>query len=259
MARFRPVKHEDRLTLVEHLDELRTRLVISLVAFGVALALCFWQSDIVFDILRDPLPKDLKPVTLSPTEPFFTTLTVSAYAALVLALPVILYQVYAFTLPAFSARERRAILPLLLMIPVLFAAGVAFGYFVVLQRAVDFLLNFNSDQFSIQVRAREYYSFVALALVAMGFLFQIPVVVLALTRLGITTPDRLRRARRVAIVVMAVVAAFVSPGPDVMTMLLCLIPLVLLYELSIVLAAALGRPPEEPVATRPAHEGHGPG
>jgi sec-independent protein translocase protein TatC len=257
MARMRPVKHEDRLTLVEHLDELRTRLVISLVAFGVALALCFWQSDIVFDILSDPLPNDLKPVTLSPTEPFFTTLTVSAYAALVLALPVILYQVYAFILPAFSARERRAIIPLLLMIPLLFAAGVAFGYFVVLQRAVDFLLNFNEDQFSIQVRAREYYSFVALALVAMGFLFQIPVVVLALTRLGITTPERLRRSRRIAIVAMAVVAAFVSPGPDVMTMLLCLIPLVVLYELSIVLAAALGRPPDETVGAEPAPEGHG--
>jgi sec-independent protein translocase protein TatC len=257
MARIRPVKHEDRLTIVEHLDELRTRLVISLFAFAVALGLCFWQNEIVFDILREPLPRDLEPLTLSPTEPFFTTLTVSAYAAIVLVLPVILYQVYAFVLPAFSPAERRAVLPLLLMIPLLFAAGVAFGYFVVLQRAVEFLLEFNQDEFNIQLRAREYYSFVALALVALGFLFQIPVAIIGATRLGITTPERLRKSRRLAVVVMAAVAAFVSPGPDVMTMLLTLTPLVLLYELSIVLASALGRPPEEPVQTTPAAEGPG--
>jgi sec-independent protein translocase protein TatC len=254
MARIRPVKHEDRLTLVEHLDELRTRLIISVLAFVVATGLCFWQSDLVFDVLNDPLPAHFEPLTLSPTEPFFTTLTVSAYAGLVLALPVVLYQVYAFVLPAFSPVERRAILPLLLLIPLLFAAGVAFGYFVVLQRAVEFLLDFNKDQFNTQLRAREYYGFVAFALLALGFLFQMPVVILGTTRLGIMTPERLRRSRRWAIVAMAVIAAFVSPGPDVMTMLLTLIPLLLLYELSIVLAVVLGRPPDESVKSAPAPE-----
>jgi sec-independent protein translocase protein TatC len=258
MARIRPVRHEDRLTLVEHLDELRTRLLISVVVFFVAWGLCFWQSDLVLDIFNRPLPDGTEPLTLSPTEPFFTTLTTAAYAALMLALPLVLYQLYAFVLPAFSARERRAVFPLLLLIPFLFAGGVAFGYFVVLDRAVDFLLNFNEDQFNIEIRAREYYSFVALALVALGFLFQIPVVILGMTRLGITTPQSLRRSRRWAILAIAVVAMLASPGGDPMTMLILMIPLIVLYELSIVLAAVFGRPPEEPVTTQPAHEGPGP-
>jgi sec-independent protein translocase protein TatC len=257
MARIRPVKHEDRLTLVEHLDELRTRLLISLFVFLVAWCLCFWQSDLVFDALNNPLPPGRQPLTLSPTEPFFTTLTVSAYAAILLSLPVVLYQVYAFVLPAFSPLERRAVLPLFLLVPVLFAGGVAFGYFVVLDRAVDFLLNFNKDQFNIQIRAREYYSFVSLALVALGFLFQLPVVILAITRLGITTPETLRHSRRYAILAIAVVAMVASPGGDPVTMLIMMIPLLVLYELSIVLAAAFGRPPEEPVTSAPAPEGPG--
>jgi sec-independent protein translocase protein TatC len=258
MARIRPVKHEDRLTLVEHLDELRTRLLISLLVFLVAWGLCFWQSDLVLDLLNRPLPDGHEPLTLSPTEPFFTTLTTAAYAALLLALPLVLYQLYAFVLPAFSERERRAVLPLLLLVPFLFVGGVAFGYFVVLDRAVDFLLNFNEDQFNVQIRAREYYSFVALALVALGFLFQIPVVILGMTRLGITTPQTLRRSRRWAILAIAVVAMVASPGGDPMTMLILMVPLIVLYELSIVLAAAFGHPPEEPVTTQPAQEGPGP-
>ena len=259
MARIRPVKHEDRLTLVEHLDELRTRLLISGAVFLVAWGLCFWQSDLVFEALNRPLPAGQEPLTLSPTEPFFTTLTTSAYAAIMLALPLVLYQLYAFVLPAFSPRERRAVYPLLLLVPFLFAGGVAFGYFVLLERAVDFLLNFNEDQFNIQIRAREYYSFVALALVALGFLFQIPVVILGITRLGIVTPQTLRRSRRWAILAIAVVAMLGSPGGDPVTMLILMIPLVVLYELSIVLAAAFGRPPDEPVTSQPAHEGPGPG
>jgi sec-independent protein translocase protein TatC len=257
MAKIRPVSHEDRLTLVEHLDELRGRLIISLVVFGVAFGLCFWQNHLIFDLLNDPLPEGRRPLTLGVTEPFFTTMTISAYAALMIALPVVLYQVYAFVLPAFSPVERRAVLPLFLMVPVLFFAGVAFGYFVVLQRAVDFLLNFNESEFNIQVRARDYYSFVALALLALGFLFQIPVVILAITRLGLTTPQQLRRSRRWAILVIAVVAMIASPGGDPVTMLMLMVPLLLLYELSIVLAAALGRPPDQSVKGAPAPEGPG--
>jgi sec-independent protein translocase protein TatC len=257
MPRVRPVRHEDRLTLVEHLDELRARIVVSLVVFVVAFGLCFWQNDLIFDLLNDPLPAGTEPLTLGVTEPFFTTLTVSAYAAIVIALPVLLYQVYAFVLPAFSPAERRVALPLLMMVPVLFIGGVAFGYFVVLDRAVDFLLNFNRDEFNIQIRAREYYSFVALALLALGFLFQIPVGILAVTRLGLTTPEQLRHGRRWAIVAIAVVAMLGSPGGDPVTMLLLMGPLLVLYELSIVLASVFGRPPSEHVESAPAPEGPG--
>ena len=127
----------------------------------VAFGLCFWQNHLILDLLNDPLPDGREPLTLGVTEPFFTTLTVSAYAAILLALPLILYQLYAFVLPAFSPGERRVALPLLLMVPFLLLAGVVFGYFVVLPAAVKFLLNFNETEFNIQIRAREYYSFVA--------------------------------------------------------------------------------------------------
>jgi sec-independent protein translocase protein TatC len=255
MARVRPVSHDDRLTLIEHLDELRTRIIISLVTLAVAFGLCFWQNDILFELMNEPLPAGQEPLTLGVTEPFYTTVTVSAYAALMVALPVILFQLYSFVLPAFSPTERRVALPLLLMVPFLFAAGVAFGYFVVLDRAVDFLLNFNDDEFNIQVRARDYYSFVALSLLAFGFVFQIPVAILAVTRLGITTPQKLRRGRRYAVLAIAVTAMLGSPGGDPVTMLLLMGPLLALYELSIVLAAFLGRPRTEPAPSESRAEG----
>jgi sec-independent protein translocase protein TatC len=256
MTKIRPVSHEDRLTVIEHLDELRWRLIISVVAFTIALALCFWQNHFILDLLDDPLPGNQRPLTLGVAEPFMTTLTVSAYAALLLSLPMILYQLYAFVLPAFSPVERRVALPLLMMVPFLFIGGVVFGYYVVLPAAVKFLLNFNDDQFNIQIRAREYYSFVAMTLLALGILFQVPVVILAATRLGITTPGQLRRHRRHAVVVIAVIAMLL-PGTDPVTMLLSMVPLLVLYELSIVLATVFGRPASERVEGAPAAEGPG--
>jgi sec-independent protein translocase protein TatC len=256
MPKLGPVSHEERLTLVEHLDELRTRLVVSIATFVVALGLCFWQNHRILDLLNDPLPGHRHPVTLGVAEPFTTTLTVSAYAAILISLPMILYQVYAFVLPAFSPTERRVALPLLLMVPFLFIGGVVFGYLLILPAAVKFLLNFNDTQFNIQIRAREYYSFVATTLLALGVLFQVPVGILAATRLGITSPRQLRRHRRHAIVVIAVVAMLL-PGTDPVTMLLSMVPLIVLYELSIVLAAVMGRPPEPSVTSAPAPEGPG--
>ena len=241
--RLKPVGHEDRLALVDHLDELRSRIIASLVAFLAAGVLCYWQKDLVFDVVNQPLD-GRRPITLSPLEPFVTTLTLTAYAAILLALPVLLYQLYAFVLPAFSPTERRVALPLLLMVPVLFVAGVVFSYFVVLSPALDFLLGFNAGEFDTEIRAREYYSFVALLLLSMGLLFQIPVGILTLTKLGITTPEKLRRNRRYVILGMAVLAALL-PTVDPITMLLEMIPLVLLYEASILLAVALGRPSAE--------------
>jgi sec-independent protein translocase protein TatC len=240
LRRQRPIGHEDRLTLVEHLDELRTRIVIAVFAFVVALGLCFWQNHQLLKIINDPLPHGTKPTTLSPTEPFTTTLTVSAYAALLISLPVILYQLYAFVLPAFSPNEKKVALPLLLMVPILFIAGAVFAYFVIVPAALTFLLNFNNHQFNTQIRARDYYSFVLLTLVAAGIVFQVPVGVLGLTRLGIITPQTLKRNRRYAYLGCAIVAALL-PGVDPVSMLIEMVPLVVLYELSILLAVAFGR------------------
>ena len=244
MARLGPVDFEDRLTLVEHLDELRTRIIIAAAAFVVAFGLCLWQNHLLLEIANKLLPDGFTPITFSPSEPFMTTVTVSAYGAIVISLPVILYQLYAYVLPALTPRERDVALPLLIVIPLLFIAGVVFGYFVVFPAAVKFLLNFNDDQFNVQVRAREYYSFFAITLVALGLLFQVPIVILALTRLGVTTPQQLAANRRYAILVIAVVAMLL-PGTDPVTMLISMVPLILLFEGSLILARFFGRPSTE--------------
>jgi sec-independent protein translocase protein TatC len=253
---MRPIKYDDRLSVVDHLDELRGRLIVCAVAFVVAWAFTAWQNDLVLEIVNGPLPDNVpEPVTLGPAEAFYTTLTNAAYAALLIALPVILYQLYAFILPAFSPTERRVATPLLLLVPVLFIGGVVFCYFVVLTPALQFLLNFNADEFNTQVRARDYYSFVTLLMLAMGIGFQIPVAVLAACKLGVTSAEKLRRSRRYAIVAIVVLASLL-PTLDPLTLILESIPLYLLYELSILLAAAWGRPVGE-VGEEPAPEGSG--
>lgn len=321
MTAIRPIGHEDRLSLIEHLDELRTRLILCLVAFVLAFTLCYWQSDRILGWMNQPLehahrvdcgkaqikdplersacydratkayldrlapalddsarvlgrvaressvdpalrvdavrtgralgdaadaarvasaatPKTTarQPITLGVTEPFVTTVTVAAYAALLLALPFILFQAYAFVLPAFTREERRTALPLMMLVPALFIAGVAFGYFLALPRAVAFLQNFNDDAFDILLQARDYYRFSVVLLAVMGLLFQIPVGVLAVVRLGVVSTAQLRRSRGYVIVGFAILAAVVTPTPDPFTMLIAMAPLVLLYEMSIWLA-----------------------
>ena len=196
--------------------------------------------------MNSPLPTDdagnqVKPITLGPAEGFSTTLMNAAYFALIIAAPVILYQIYAFILPAFSPRERRVATPLLILVPILFIAGVVFCYFVVLTPALHFLLNFNADEFNTQVRAKDYYSFVSLIMITMGIGFQIPVGVLAACKIGVTNVAWLRRNRRYAIVVIVVLASLL-PTLDPVTLLLEAAPFYLLYELSILLAARWGRP-----------------
>ena len=235
VSRLKPIDHEDQLTVVDHLDELRSRLMVAGAAFLVAFGLTTWQSHLVIEILNAPLPGNLEPITLSPTEPFVTTLKNSAYAAALLVLPVLLYQAYAFVVPAFNPRERRLALPLILMVPVLFIGGAVFCYLVVLPPALDFLLNFNASEFNTQLRASDYYSFATLTMIAMGLGFQVPVGVLVLTRLGVVTVDKLRSTRRYAFLAIAVLAALL-PTLDPVTLVLEMVPLLLLYEGSIQLA-----------------------
>jgi len=244
------------LSVVDHLDELRSRLIICVGAFVVAMCLTAWQNHRVLDIMNAPLPDNVdQPITLGPAEAFYTTITNSAYVALVIALPVILYELYAFLLPAFSPNERRVALPMLMLVPILFITGVLFCYFLILTPAMKFLLNFNADQFNTQVRARDYYGFITMLMLAMGLAFQVPVGVLVACKLRITTPEKLRRGRRYAVVVVVVLAALL-PTIDPLSLILESAPMYLLYELSILLAAAWGRPIGE-VGDEVAPEGSG--
>jgi sec-independent protein translocase protein TatC len=245
----RPIRHEEELTVVDHLDELRSRLIVTAAAFLVAFGLTTWQSDLVLAILNAPLPGELEPITLGPAEPFITTLKSAGYAALLLVLPVLLYQAYAFVVPAFNPDKRRLVLPLIFMVPILFIGGVAFCYLVVLTPALDFLLSFNASEFNTQLRASDYYDFATMTMIAMGLGFQVPVGVLALTRLGVVNGEKLRRSRRYAVVVIAVLAALL-PTLDPVTLLLEMVPLLALYELSIQLARFFA--PRPLAATPPA-------
>jgi sec-independent protein translocase protein TatC len=242
--RVRAVSHEDQLSLVQHLDELRHRIVVCLVIFAVALALAFWQNHLLLEIASNPLPSGHKKlITFGVTEPFTTTLTVSAYGAAILAAPFILWQLYAYILPAFNPSEKRVVLPILLLFPFLFLAGVAFAYFAVMPAAVHFLLNFNDEQFNVQVRASDYYSFFSMTMLAGGLIFQLPMAILAVTRLGIVSVEQITKNRRYAYLIIAIVAAAL-PGVDPVSMLIEMVPLLVLFELSILLARWFGRPRE---------------
>jgi Tat protein translocase TatC len=245
VARLKPAKFDERLTLVEHLDELRTRIIVSAVVLVVAIGLAFWQNSLLIDIAQKPLPAGHeKLLTFGVSEPFFTTIKISIYAGILLALPILLFQVYAFVLPAFSPSERRVVLPLLLMVPFLFIAGTVFAYYIIIPAALKFLLNFNADDFNIQVRASEYYGFFMLTEISVGLLFQVPVGILAMTRLGVITPGQLAHNRRYALLVVAIIAMLL-PGTDPVTMLLCMLPLYVLFELSILVARVFGTPTSE--------------
>ena len=173
-------------------------------------------------------------------EPFLQTLKVSAYAGLLLALPLLLYQLYAFVLPAFSPREKQVALPAMLAVPFLFIGGVVFGYYTVVPRAIYFLQNFNNDAFDVLVQAQPYYKFVLMLLIAMGLLFQIPIGIIAVTRVGIVTTSQLAHNRRYAILVIAVLAMFL-PGQDPITMTMMMAPMYVLFEASILFSWLLDR------------------
>lgn len=255
MPRLRAAKFDEQMTLVEHLDELRNRIIVCVAVLVVAVGLCFWQNHLLIDIANKPLPNALnghpiKPITFGVAEPFMSTLKISIYAGILIALPVILYQLFAFFLPALRPTEKRVILPFLILVPFLFIAGVVFSYYVVAPAAAKFLLNFNQDQFNIQVRASDYYGFLITTLLAMGFVFQIPMGVVAVTRLGIVTPKQIAKNRRYAYLILFVIAMLL-PGTDPVTMLIEAAPLLLLFEFSLVLARMVGTPGERASPTEP--------
>ena len=235
----RRLRHGEEATLVEHLGELRARLVISLVAVGIAFAFTFAFHEHIVDWLREPLPDDKERlITLGPLESFTTSIKVSLYAAFAIALPVVLYQLWAFLAPAIEEHVQRVVSVFVAIATGLFAGGVAFAYFVVLPRALDFLTSYDDELYEIQIRASYYYSFVSLVLVGLGLVFEMPVFILALVRLQVLTSARLRRNRRPAIFLIVLVAALL-PTVDPLSLAFEVVPLLLLFELSIWLAVVM--------------------
>jgi sec-independent protein translocase protein TatC len=300
---LRPIGHEERLSIIDHLDELRSRLILCAGVLLVAFFVCFWQNHALLNVLNKALPKSasiasqdevanlpsvfgkeragllkmaagadglaapasklsapdralfsematgarealqaipkktpdkVKPITIGIGEPFTTTLTVAFYFALLFSLPLLIYQGYAFVIPALNPNERRVALPVMGAAPILFGAGVAFTYVVVLPPAVHFLQGFNSGDFDILVQAKAYYTFEILTMLGIGLAFQLPLGLLALDALGVINSKTLTRNWRYCVVIIAVIAAAL-PGADPVTTGLETLPLLLLYLASIVL------------------------
>ena len=298
---LKPIGHDERLSIVDHLDELRSRLIVAVAALLVAFGLCFWQQHRLLNVLNRPLPASAKnekanhlngltgdalresrylsaaadnlrnlassqhlspqdraqfgaaaanlsraatslpqsnpqrlPVTIGVGEPFTTSLTVAAYFSLILALPLLIYQGYAFVVPALNPRERRVAFPLMTLAPILFVGGVAFCYFVVLGPAVRFLQGYNSQNFDILVGAKQLYTFEILTMLGIGLAFQLPIGLLGLDAVGAINARTLTKHWRYAVVIIAVIAA-AMPGADPVTTALETAPLVLLFLASIVM------------------------
>lgn len=306
MTVLRPIGHEERLSIVDHLDELRTRLFVCGGVILVVFCVCFWQNQALIHILNRALPSESyvashgglgaapkqaasehkafqdiasgasqlrtslatvhgippsalkalqtisvgaaevvkvlpknapsqeKPFTFGVGESFTTTLMVVGYFTLLISLPVLLYQLYAFVIPALNPNERRMALPVMITAPLLFIAGAVFTYFMVLPPAVHFLQGYNSSDFQVVVQAKTYYKFEMLIMLGIGLAFQVPLVLLGLQRIGAIRANTLTGNWRYAVVLIAVIVAAL-PGVDPVTMTFETLPLVGLYLVSIVL------------------------
>ncbi|HJU48080.1 MAG TPA: twin-arginine translocase subunit TatC [Gaiellaceae bacterium] len=238
----RRLQHGEEATLVEHLTELRHRLVISLLAFIPAFIVAFAFHDNLIRWMRDLLPPDKRDdlVTLGVTEPFTTAVKVSMIVAFAIVLPLLLWQIWGFLAPAVEERTQRIISLFVVLATGLFAVGVAFCYIVVLPKALTFLTNFDEDLYTNQIRASYFLTFVAMTLLASGLAFEMPIFILALVRLGVLTSQRLRSNRRIGIVLM-VGFAILLPTVDPVSLLFETIPLLILFEFSIWLAVFMER------------------
>jgi sec-independent protein translocase protein TatC len=237
----RRLRHGEEATLVEHLEELRTRIFVSLGALAIGFAAAFAFRGHLLHWLNAPLPEGRRhPITLSVAEPFLTSMKVSLLAGLALALPVVLWQLWSFLAPAVEPHAERTVLLFVLLATFLLVAGVAFGYWVVLPKAVHFLTNFDDQYYNQQLRARDYYGFVMTVLLAVGVVFELPIFMLALVRLDVLSTSTLRRNRRLGYFIVAVVAVLL-PGIDPVTTAFEMVPLIALYELSIWLAVLVER------------------
>jgi sec-independent protein translocase protein TatC len=250
----RRLRYGEEATLVEHLDELRTRIFVCLLAIGIAFGVAFAFHEHIVRFLVEPLPHDRqKLITLSPAEPFLTSFKLSLMAGIMAAFPVILWQLWSFLAPAFEESAQRKVVMLVGSASGLLLGGVAFGYYIVLPKAISFLTNYDDQLYTAQIRAREYFSFTTMVLMGIGVVFELPIFILGLVRLGILTPAALRRNRRLGYFVVACVAVLL-PGIDPVTTTLEIIPLWALFEGSIWLSVFFQKRWEVDRATRWAEE-----
>lgn len=250
----RRVTPDEQIDLVDHLDELRSRIIIVLSVMAVAMSVLFWKSGEILHFLSQPI-RDAIPhwqgfLVLSPLDQIMTSISIAIYGGLIVTLPVLIYQLYAFVLPAFPEEHHKHIKPMVWSIPILFLLGVVFAWYLVVPPAFDFLITFNQDQFNVQLRAKEYIQFVLLTLLALGIVFEMPMVMMTLGRLGIVSSAMMKRHWRISIVALAVLAMLL-PGVDPISYIVEFIPLLILYGLSYFLVKLVEPKPDAPPQSEP--------
>jgi sec-independent protein translocase protein TatC len=242
--------NEDKMPLTSHLEELRKRLVRILIAVGVAFLGCFAFKEELFRIVAQPLIKVLPPGThmvyTGLPEAFFTYIKVSFYAGIFVASPIVLYQIWKFISPGLFPKEKKFVAPFVMTSTLLFVGGVCFGYFLVLPSAYQFFLEFTTDFLKPMLSMREYLSLTLKLLLAFGIIFEIPVFLFFMTKIGLVTPRKLAKTRRYAIVICFIIAAIITPTPDAFTQCMMAIPMVILYEVGILVSRLASRRKDEP-------------
>jgi len=235
---------EKKLPLTAHLQELRKRLILSFIGVGAGFAICYAFSEPIFDILAAPLlkamPKGGSLIFTSVAEAFFTYMKVAFIAGLILASPFVLYQIWAFVAPGLYRHEKKYVVPFVLAGSFFFAVGIFFGYSVAIPIGFKFLLGYATDFIKPMPSMKEYLSFSIKFLLAFGIVFEFPVVLVLLTRIGVVDSKMLAKQRKYAILLIFVFAAILTP-PDVVSQVILALPLIGLYELSIVLSKIFGR------------------
>ncbi|MFZ0133355.1 MAG: twin-arginine translocase subunit TatC [Desulfobacterales bacterium] len=235
---------EAKLPFTVHLEELRKRLIVCFVAVGIGFAVCYGFKEFLFQILVNPLVKIMRPgdslIFTGLPEAFFTYLKVAFLAGLMLAAPVIIYQFWAFVAPGLYDKEKKLMLPIVLLSTFFFVGGALFGYFLVFPWGFQFFLGFASDTIRPMPSMKEYLGFSAKLLLAFGLVFELPLVITFLARLGIVSVNFLKKNRKYAVLIFFVGAAILTP-PDVVTQIMMAVPLMGLYEISIIGARVFGQ------------------
>jgi len=241
---------DPKMSLTEHLIELRKRLTNVLIAVGIGFFLCYYFKDWLFSIVTRPLtavlPKSSYLIYTGLTQAFFTYMKIAIFASVILTSPFIMYQIWKFIAPALLPREKKFVVPFVLSSTTLFLGGVTFGYLVVLPPAFEFFVSFNNEYLRAMISFGDYLSFFVTFLLGFGVSFQLPVIIFFLARLGIVNDKMLSKQRKYAILVIFIVAAILTPSPDAVSQILMAIPLMFLYEVSIFVAKFAAKKKEVP-------------
>ena len=241
---------EERSPFTEHLGELRDRLIRSAIAVGIGFCIAYFFKEKLFEILTAPLikaigdNKNTQMIFTGLPEAFFTYMKVSLIAGIVVSTPVIFYEFWMFVSPGLYRKEKKYFLPIVLLSVFFFIVGASFGYFIAFPYGFKFFLEFSTDSIHAMLSMKEYLSFSSTLLLAFGFTFELPLVLAFMARMGLVTVPFLQKNRKYAILIIFIVAAILTPGPDIISQLMMAVPLMLLYEIGIIGARMFGKKPD---------------